>query len=93
MYLKRSLPLLIQILLFSSYDVKTFKVEMDAYLHGFGGYFECQLYKDVMISINPATHSPGKETQFLQTHKSHVFTHAHYYHNLKTYIFTLLIFS
>ena len=32
---------------------------MDSELHGFGGYFECTLYKDIMISINPNTHSPG----------------------------------
>jgi protein arginine N-methyltransferase 5 len=39
--------------------VKKFAVNMDSELHGFGGYFECVLYKDVNISINPATHSKG----------------------------------
>ena len=46
-------------ILFSRYKVKTFDIEMDSELHGFGGYFECTLYKDIMISINPTTHSPG----------------------------------
>lgn len=33
-------------------------------LHGFGGYFESVLYKDVMISINPATFSTGMFSWF-----------------------------
>ena len=37
---------------------------MDSVLHGFGGYFECTLYKDIMISINPATHSKGMFSWF-----------------------------
>ena len=32
----------------------------DIVLHGFGGYFECTLYKDIMISILPSTHSKGE---------------------------------
>jgi hypothetical protein len=44
--------------------MRTFKVDMDAELHGFGGYFECTLYKDIMISINPDTHSKGKRLSF-----------------------------
>ena len=48
-----------KLLLFFRYKVKTFEIEMDSELHGFGGYFECTLYKDIMISINPNTHSPG----------------------------------
>lgn len=47
------------------YEIKSFDITMDAVLHGFGGYFECVLYKDVMISINPPTHSKGKLTHFL----------------------------
>ncbi|XP_023343008.1 protein arginine N-methyltransferase 5 [Eurytemora carolleeae] len=35
-----------------------FKIRCDSVLHGFGGYFECTLYKNIMISILPATHSP-----------------------------------
>lgn len=33
-------------------------------MHGFAGYFESQLYKDVMISIHPETHSPGMFSWF-----------------------------
>ncbi|CAB4054877.1 PRMT5 [Lepeophtheirus salmonis] len=46
------------------YDVKTFDITYDSELHGFGGYFECVLYKDVMISINPSTHSKGMFSWF-----------------------------
>lgn len=48
----------------SRYEVKNFTVDMDSELHGFGGYFECTLYKDVMISITPQTHSPGMFSWF-----------------------------
>ncbi|KAI1314326.1 hypothetical protein EDD11_002267 [Mortierella claussenii] len=33
-------------------------------MHGVAGYFESVLYKDVMLSINPATHSPGMFSWF-----------------------------
>jgi protein arginine N-methyltransferase 5 len=33
-------------------------------LHGVAGYFESVLYKDVMLSINPETHSPGMFSWF-----------------------------
>lgn len=46
------------------YEIKSFDITMDAVLHGFGGYFECVLYKDVMISINPPTHSKGMFSWF-----------------------------
>lgn len=46
------------------YEKLTFDIDMDSELHGFGGYFECTLYKDVMISINPATHSKGMFSWF-----------------------------
>ena len=49
------------------YEVKNFIIDMDSELHGFGGYFECTLYKDVMISINPQTHSPGNFSVCMQT--------------------------
>jgi protein arginine N-methyltransferase 5 len=42
----------------------TFEVETDMVMHGFAGYFESVLYKDVMISINPATHSPDMFSWF-----------------------------
>lgn len=45
-------------------ETLTFSIECDAMLHGFGGYFETVLYKDVMLSINPLTHSPGMFSWF-----------------------------
>ncbi|XP_014230070.1 protein arginine N-methyltransferase 5 [Trichogramma pretiosum] len=42
----------------SRYGKNTFKASQDCILHGFSGYFDCQLYKDVMMSIEPRTHSP-----------------------------------
>ena len=46
------------------YDVLRFPIECDTMLHGFAGYFEAVLYKDVMLSINPKTHSPGMFSWF-----------------------------
>ena len=44
------------------------KCEFDAcetaMLHGFAGYFEAKLFGDVMISINPSTHSEGMFSWF-----------------------------
>ena len=42
----------------------SFTAVADSVLHGFGGYFECKLYKEIMISILPATHSPGMFSWF-----------------------------
>ncbi|RVE41144.1 hypothetical protein evm_014207 [Chilo suppressalis] len=39
-------------------------VEQDNVMHGFGGYFDCKLYGDEMISIVPSTHSPGMISWF-----------------------------
>ncbi|CAG9783121.1 unnamed protein product [Diatraea saccharalis] len=39
-------------------------VEQDNVMHGFGGYFDCKLYEDEMISIVPSTHSPGMISWF-----------------------------
>jgi protein arginine N-methyltransferase 5 len=33
-------------------------------VHGFAGYFDCTLFGDVHISINPETHSPGMFSWF-----------------------------
>jgi len=46
------------------YQELTFTINNDSILHGFGGYFECYLYKDVLISILPSTHSPGMFSWF-----------------------------
>lgn len=35
-----------------------------AVLHGFAGYFECVLYKDVLLSIHPPTHSDNMFSWF-----------------------------
>lgn len=48
----------------SRYGIKTFEISLSSELHGFGGYFECTLYKDIMISINPKTHSKGMFSWF-----------------------------
>ncbi|KAI8339390.1 PRMT5 arginine-N-methyltransferase-domain-containing protein [Chlamydoabsidia padenii] len=39
-------------------------VEKSMTMHGLAGYFESVLYKDVMISIHPDTHSPGMFSWF-----------------------------
>lgn len=43
-----------------------FKIERDdlAILHGFAGYFSCVLYKEVTLSTEPSTHSPGMFSWF-----------------------------
>jgi hypothetical protein len=48
----------------SRYQVRQFPIKCDSMLHGFAGYFETVLYKDVTLSINPATHSPGMFSWF-----------------------------
>nr|CAG4647716.1 EOG090X028A [Moina brachiata] len=48
----------------SRYETRRFAVKCDSVVHGFAGYFETVLYKDVMLSINPATHSPGMFSWF-----------------------------
>ena len=48
----------------SRYSVNRFRSSAAAVVHGFGGYFECVLYKDVIMSINPRTHSPGMFSWF-----------------------------
>ena len=46
------------------YKELCFDLVADSVLHGFAGYFECQLYKNITISILPATHSPGMFSWF-----------------------------
>ncbi|KAI9328195.1 PRMT5 arginine-N-methyltransferase-domain-containing protein [Zopfochytrium polystomum] len=46
------------------YAATTFKIANETTLHGFAGYFETVLYKDIMLSIHPATHSPGMFSWF-----------------------------
>ncbi|XP_059610561.1 protein arginine N-methyltransferase 5 [Phlebotomus argentipes] len=37
----------------------TFTARLDAVLHGFAGYFDAVLYKDITLSIHPLTHTKG----------------------------------
>ncbi|KAI8388474.1 PRMT5 arginine-N-methyltransferase-domain-containing protein [Radiomyces spectabilis] len=46
------------------YSRVEFKASSDMTLHGLAGYFESVLYKDVLISIHPTTHSPGMFSWF-----------------------------
>lgn len=41
----------------SRYKILKFPVEMDCVVHGIAGYFEAVLYKDIILSINPLTHT------------------------------------
>lgn len=41
-----------------------FEAKADAVIHGFSGYFEAVLYKDVYISINPVNHTQGLVSWF-----------------------------
>uniref|UniRef100_A0A3Q2PPR1 Protein arginine N-methyltransferase 5 n=1 Tax=Fundulus heteroclitus TaxID=8078 RepID=A0A3Q2PPR1_FUNHE len=46
------------------YQCLRFSVDCNTVLHGFAGYFETTLYKDVTLSIKPDTHSPGMFSWF-----------------------------
>jgi len=46
------------------YTNMRFTVEADALVHGFSAYFHCDLYKDVHISIEPASESVGMFSWF-----------------------------
>jgi protein arginine N-methyltransferase 5 len=46
------------------YSQKTFKILQDSVIHGMAAYFESVLYQDVIISINPETHSPDMTSWF-----------------------------
>ncbi|GFO27083.1 protein arginine N-methyltransferase 5 [Plakobranchus ocellatus] len=46
------------------YETLEFTSSEAAVVHGFAGYFDTQLYKDVMLSIVPDTHSPGMFSWF-----------------------------
>ncbi|XP_042862384.1 protein arginine N-methyltransferase 5-like isoform X2 [Penaeus japonicus] len=46
------------------YKALQFQITEDNVVHGFGGYFEATLYKDVFLSIKPETHSRGMFSWF-----------------------------
>jgi protein arginine N-methyltransferase 5 len=41
-----------------------FTAEVEALVHGFAGYFHCQLYEEINVSINPDTYSAGMFSWF-----------------------------
>jgi len=41
-----------------------FTAQESSLVHGLAGFFECVLYKDVLLSIHPPTHSPGMLSWF-----------------------------
>lgn len=48
----------------SRYEIKTFEVQQNSVLHGFSGYFDTVLFKDITLSIQPSTRSPGMFSWF-----------------------------
>lgn len=48
----------------SRFRTISFKAKLDAVLHGFAGYFDTVLYKDIVLSTHPMTHTPGMASWF-----------------------------
>lgn len=46
------------------YKILTFDIQYNCTLHGFAGYFETVLYKDIILSIVPKNHSIGMFSWF-----------------------------
>lgn len=46
------------------YTETSFQVEVDALVHGFAGYFDCELFDGVRMSIHPETYSKGMFSWF-----------------------------
>jgi len=46
------------------YGTRSFNVEQDCVFHGFAGYFESNLFGNVLMSTHPDTHSPGMFSWF-----------------------------
>lgn len=44
---------------FTRFKTLKFTAKIDCVLHGFSGYFDTVLYKDVTLSIHPMDHTPG----------------------------------
>eukprot|EP01111_Echinosteliopsis_oligospora_P016075 TRINITY_DN6562_c0_g1_i1.p1 TRINITY_DN6562_c0_g1~~TRINITY_DN6562_c0_g1_i1.p1 ORF type:complete len:633 (+),score=164.75 TRINITY_DN6562_c0_g1_i1:120-2018(+) len=76
----------------SRYIKLIFEVNTDSTVHGFAGYFDCKLYKNVHISINPANFSTGMFSwfpiYFPLRHPMHVSQgqklEVHFWRNLNT---------
>lgn len=43
----------------SRYEKLSFGIPYNCTIHGFAGYFDTVLYKDIQLSIHPTSHSPG----------------------------------
>ncbi|TDG43025.1 hypothetical protein AWZ03_010547 [Drosophila navojoa] len=52
----------------------SFTAQMDCVLHGIGGYFDTVLYKDIILSINPLTHTQGMFSWFPMFFPTHPLT-------------------
>lgn len=48
----------------SRFKTLRFTATMDSVMHGFAGYFDTVLYKDVMLSTHPMTHTAGLASWF-----------------------------
>ena len=48
----------------SRFTSVSFTSKLDAVLNGFAGYFDAVLYKDVILSTHPMTHTPGMASWF-----------------------------
>lgn len=46
------------------FSVARFDISQSSIMHGFAAYFECTLYKDITLSINPSTHSKDMTSWF-----------------------------
>jgi protein arginine N-methyltransferase 5 len=46
------------------YSCNSFSISQDTVIHGFSAYFDCVLYKDVVLSILPETHSKDMTSWF-----------------------------
>ncbi|XP_055696144.1 protein arginine N-methyltransferase 5 isoform X2 [Lutzomyia longipalpis] len=46
------------------YGRVSFTTKLDSVLHGFAGYFDTVLYKDIVLSIHPMTHTNGLSSWF-----------------------------
>jgi len=63
----------------------SFKISQNCVLHGFSGYFDTVLYKNIILSIVPETHSRGMFSWFpiffpirVSTFALHVLNHANF---------------
>lgn len=48
----------------SRFKTISYRSKLDAVLHGFAGYFDTVLYKDVVLSTHPMTHTKGLASWF-----------------------------